>query len=155
HPDLDYKPNLGFLYTYLQQDGYEWAMSGFNSPFEAKTYGLIFEGLAKELGQDDPFNPFTNMHIFNIYGGFNPLNNVALSLDFYYFLLDEKITAPDGKKSKDDAGMEFDSQIDYQFNQNLNTFFGGGVYIPGDATEEVFGEDDQAYYLRAGVKVTF
>lgn len=155
HPHVNLSPNVGLLYSYLQQDGLANSMSGFAAPFEGKTYGSIFEGLNKKLSRVNPFNPFTNMHVFNVYGGFNPLDDVALSLDFYYFLLDEKLALPNGQKTKDDAGIEIDSQIDYRFNRNLNTFFGGGVFIPGEATEELMGDDDQAYFVRAGIKVSF
>ena len=130
-------------------------MTGFVSPFEGKTYGMAFEGFAKQLAQANSYNPFTNMHVLNVYGGINPMNDVALSLDFYYFLLDERLDSPKGKKTKDHAGVEIDSQIDYHFNQNLKTFLGGGVFIPGNAAEEMFGDDDQSYFVRAGVKVSF
>jgi len=155
HPQIAYDPNAGLIYTYLQQDGLEDTMSGFASPFEGKTYGMIFEGLSKEMSPTSPYNPLTNMHILNLYGGFNPLNDLSLSLDFYYFQLDDPLAFLSGQKTDNNAGMEFDSQIDYQLNSNLKTFFGGGVFIPGDALEDLRGSDDQAYFLRAGIKVSF
>lgn len=123
HTNGDYNPNIGFIYTFLQEDG----AYGFWSPFEGKTYGQIFEGIAKLYG----VSPFTNMHVFNLNGGFEPMENVAWTADFFYFLLDD-----DDLIGEDDGGFEIDTQIDYRFNDNLTTFLGGGVYVPGDAPED-------------------
>lgn len=155
HPQISYNPNAGLIYTYLQQEGMDETMSGFASPFEGKTYGMIFEGISKQLSLTSPYNPLTNMHVFNLYGGFNPLDDLVLSLDFYYFQLDDPLALVSGQRTDKNAGMEFDSQIDYQLNPNLKTFFGGGVFIPGDSLEDIRGNDDQAYFVRAGVKVSF
>ncbi len=149
HPGLEYNPNVGFIFTFLQQDGADNAMDGFNSPFEGKTYGLIAEGLMKTL----PGNPFTNMMVFNLNGGFEPMEDVAWTMDFYYFLMQEDVTF--NNKSDDDGGLEFDTQVDYRFNDNLTTFLGGGIYLPGNALENAYGKDDEAYFFRTGVKVAF
>ncbi|NPU99620.1 MAG: alginate export family protein [Candidatus Omnitrophica bacterium] len=150
HPGLEYNPNVGFIYTFLQQDGDYWR--GFSSPFEGKTYGLLFEGLAKVVPTGGAgYVDFTNMHVFNVNGGFEPMQDVAWTLDFYYFLLEDDINL----NISDDVGFEIDSQIDYRFNDNLTTFLGGGVYIPGDAVDDWLGTDDEAYFFRTGVKVAF
>ncbi len=160
HPGLEYNPNVGIIYTFLQQDGDAW--TGFSSPFEGKTYGLLFEGVGKyvSLGQSaiaealtgnkTPVS-FTNMHVFNLNGGFEPMEDVAWTMDFYYFLLQDDL----GLNISDDAGFEVDTQVDYRFNDNLTTFLGGGIYIPGDAIEDAFGDADEAYFFRTGVKVAF
>mgnify|MGYP000852738842 CR=1 FL=1 len=160
HPGLEYNPNVGFIYTFLQQDSDLW--NGFSAPFEGKTYGLLFEGLAKyvSVGQNLIGAPsqiaFTNMHVFNLNGGFEPMEDVAWTLDFYYFLLQDDL----GLNISDDAGFEVDTQVDYRFNDNLTTFLGGGVYIPGDSVDELYnaaglGDADEAYFFRTGVKVAF
>ena len=154
HPNLILNPNIGLLYSFLQQDGLENSMSGFSSPFKGKVYGELFEGLARFMDRGGNVNPFTNMHILNFSGGFEPVKDIALSLDLYFFFLDEELAALAGD-TDEDAGFEIDSQIDYQFNDNLRTFFGGGVFIPGDAVEEIFLNDDEAYFVRAGFKVSF
>ncbi len=154
HPNLNLRPNFGLLYTFLQQDGLDHSMSGFSSPFKGKVYGELFEGLTRFMDRGGNVNPFTNMHVLNFSGGFEPVNDIALSLDLYFFFLDEEIDALTST-SDEDAGFEIDSQIDYQFNDNLRTFFGGGVFIPGDAVEEIFMDDDEAYFFRAGFKVSF
>lgn len=150
HPGLEYNPNVGLIYTFLQQDGDSW--TGFSAPFEGKTYGLLFEGFAKIVPASiaSPVS-FTNMHVFNLNGGFEPMEDVAWTLDFYYFLLQDDL----GLNISDDAGFEVDTQVDYRFNDNLTTFLGGGVYIPGDAVDDWLGTDDEAYFFRTGVKVAF
>lgn len=150
HPGLEYNPNIGLIYTFLQQDGDTWA--GFSSPFEGKTYGLLFEGFAKVVpaGLGSPV-AFTNMHVINVNGGFEPMQDVAWTMDFYYFLLQDDM----GLDISDDAGFEIDTQVDYRFNDNLTTFLGGGVFLPGGAIDDALGTDDEAYFFRTGVKVAF
>ncbi len=151
HPESDLNPNVGFIYTYLQQDGANGTMSGFSAPFEGKTYGIMAEGLMKTL---DGINPFTNMHVFNLNGGLQPTERLAWTLDLYFFLLDEEQST--GTTSEDDGGVEMDTQVDYLFNKHLRTFVGGGVYFPGDALKAAYAnQDDDAFFLRAGIKVQF
>jgi len=151
HPVCQWSPNAGFIYTFLQQDGAEGTMNGFASPFEGKTYGIAAEGLMKTF---DGINPFTNMHVFNLNSAVKPAEDWALSVDLYYFLLDEAMQRS-GKK-RDDGGLELDAQADYLITDNVRSFVGGGVYFPGEAAEEInAGNDDDAYFLRAGIKVRF
>jgi hypothetical protein len=144
HPDTDYNPNIGIIYTLLQEDNNG---NGFASPYEAKTYGLLAEGIVKTTV---PSGNFTNMNVFNLNGGLEFTDNVAGTLDLYYFLLDE-----DNATNDDDGGIEIDGQIDYRFSDNLTTFLGGGVLFPGDALENGAGNDDAAYFIRTGFKVNF
>ncbi|MBD3265214.1 hypothetical protein GF373_00970, partial [bacterium] len=145
HPEYNMNPNIGFIYTYLQEDN----GSGFIAPFDGKTFGMIHEGLYKVY---NGAGGFTNSHVFNVNGGFEPMQDVAWTADFFYFMADDDIAGT----NEDDGGFEIDSQIDYQFNEYLRTFLGGGVYFPGDAAEAAFGNnDDQAYFFRTGMKVNF
>ncbi len=154
HPNVDREPNIGVIYTFLQQDGNDNVPSGFSAPFEGKTYGLIAEGLTKTYGGPGAVNPFTNMHVINVNGGMLLTDSVAWTADFYYFLMQDDIVI--GNQAEDDGGFEFDTQVDYRFNDNLTTFLGGGVFFPGDAPEAAAGgNDDEAYFVRAGVKVDF
>jgi len=157
HPGFDYNPNVGFIYTFLEQDGDDTSMTGFSPPFEGKTYGLLADGLIKtinqRLGASAPI-AFTNMHVFNVNGGWEPMENVAWTVDFYYFLLQEELRL--GEQDEDDGGFEIDSQIDYRYNDYLTAFVGGGVFFPGDVLEELYGNnDDEAFFFRAGMKVAF
>ena len=158
HPDMEYKPNVGLIYTFLEQDDAVKGVhtnTGFFAPFNGKTYGLIAEGIMKTEGGLAQLCQFTNMHVLNLNGGLQPMEKVAWTLDFYYFLLNEK--APSATlAAKTDGGFEFDTQVDYQFNDNLTTFLGGGVYVPGEIfTKLVPKLNDEAYFFRAGMKVKF
>jgi len=144
HPDVNYKPNVGFIYTYLQGDTDKGVLGGFEAPFEGKTFGLLYEGLAKFYG----LGYFSNTNVFNLNGGFEPFQNIAWTADLYYYLMDEE-----NPISKDeDGGFEIDSQVDYKFNDNLTTFLGGGMLFPGDG---LLLNSDDAYFFRTGVKVKF
>ena len=155
HPDVNYKPNIGFIYTFLQGEQDKGFTSGFSSPFEGKTFGLLYEGLAKCYGLDADA-AFNNTSVFNLNGGFEPMQNIAWTADLYYFMINDKF----GWKN-DDGGFEVDSQVDYKFNDNLTTFLGGGILFPGDATKDVlsavngFKSDEDAMFFRTGVKVKF
>jgi len=151
HPDVDRDPNIGLLYSFLQQDGVDGTMSGFAAPYSGKTYGLIASGLFKWV---NPQWFFSNMHVINLNGGMLLSEKVAWTADFYYFMLQDEVT--DGVNEEDDGGFEFDTQVDYAFNDNLTTFLGGGIFLPGNAPELMYGDnDDEAYFFRAGVKVNF
>ncbi len=148
HPDMQYNPNVGILYTYFEGDN----GSGFASPFEAKTYGLLGEGFVRSTFGG---GTFTNMNVLNVYGGMEFSENIAGTLDFYYYLLDDDITTVGGL-SEDNGGFEIDGQIDYIVNSNMTAFLGGGLLIPSDAFElAVGGNDDEAYFIRTGFKVNF
>ncbi|HPA46074.1 MAG TPA: alginate export family protein, partial [bacterium] len=124
-------------------------------PFEAKTYGQIADSFV-----------FTNAHIFHLTGGVEFNEQWGLDADWYYFLLDEDedISQPEltgfrgwGAAEDDDLGFELDVQLNYAFNESLGTFVGGGIFWPGDAIEEMSptGDDDEAFFIRTGVKVAF
>lgn len=146
HPDMAYNPNIGIMYTLFQEDN----GAGFNSPFEGKTYGLLAEGFVRSTFGG---GAFTNMNVFNVYGGMEFTDNVAATLDLYYFLLDEGTLATG---NEDDGGFEVDAQVDYLINNNMTAFLGGGILLPSDAFENAAGgNDDEAYFVRTGFKVNF
>lgn len=148
HPDMAYNPNIGVMYTLFSEDN----GSGFSSPFEGKTYGVLGEGFVRSTAIGG-FGSFTNMNVINVYGGLEFTDKVAGTLDLYYFLLDDDFPAVAGD---DDGGFEVDAQIDYLVNNNMSAFLGGGVLIPSDAFENAAGgNDDEAYFVRTGFKVNF
>jgi len=160
HPDMAYKPEIGFIYTWLQGDednvpgAQDEDFEGAYLPFEGKVYGEIANSFI-----------FTNAHIFHITTGVDFNEQWGLDADWYYFLMDqdEDIVQPDlagrgwGVAEDDDLGFEVDVQLNYAFNESVATFVGGGVFWPGDAIEGMSAtrEDDEAYFIRAGVKVAF
>lgn len=153
HPDMNYNPNVGFMFTYLDEDQNG---LGFVSPYEGKTFGQLAEGVVKLASlQNSGLAAFTNMMVFNLNGGMEFSENVAGSLDLYYFLMPEEVVNVGTGQRDDDGGFEFDGQIDYRFNDNLTSFLGGGVLFPGGALEDATGEDDEAFFVRTGMKVQF
>lgn len=160
HPDMDYSPEIGFIYTYLDGDdknlpaGGRDDFDGIYFPFEAKTYGQIADSFV-----------FTNVHIFHVNGGVAFNDQWSMDADWYYFLLDEKSGSTTqlsrlprawGAANDKDLGFELDLQLNYVFNENVATFLGGGVFWPGDAIEDMSGgADDEAYFIRTGLKVAF
>ncbi len=146
HPAIDYEPNIGFIYTYLAEDNNG---LGFYAPYEGKTFGLITEGLVK---WGNGLGVFTNMHVFNLNGGILLNEDLAWTLDLYYLMLEED----NFYNNNQEVGFEVDTQFDYRFNDNLTTFLGGGIFLPDDAAEFMAGNnDDEAVFVRAGMKVNF
>jgi hypothetical protein len=141
--DADYNPFLAFTYVYESgdddpaDDDYETYLS----LFENRTYGEIF----------DPWTS-SNIHIFNLGGGFDINEELAFSAQYYYFMLDEE----DAWGADDEeAGHEIDAYLDYQFSEETSAMVAAGVFMPEDAVEDRFGDDDAAWFVRAGVKVEF
>ncbi len=155
HPEYDMNPNIGFIYTWLEGDennvpgalNQDEDFDGFISLFEDKTYGEILD-------------PNSNVHIFHVSGGLDLNESWSLCSDWYYFLLDEDgndvtMLGFANPADDDDLGFEWDLQLDYQFNEEVGAFAGGGVFWPGDGAEDLAGSDDEAYFFRTGVKVVF
>lgn len=140
--DSEYQPMIGLTYVYKSgDDGDDDDFEQYLSLFENRTYGEIFETYAR-IG---------NLHIFNLYGGFNLSEDVAVSMKYYYFMAAED----EMYNGEDEIGHEFDAYVDYKFTEEVAAMFAAGLFLPEDAVEEVFGKDDMAWFARAGVKVEF
>ncbi|MBE7558586.1 alginate export family protein [bacterium] len=175
HPDADYNPGLGFMYTFLSGDedlAEQADFDGFFAPFEGKVYGEIADVYVK-----------TNMHVFNLYGGLDLTDSVRLSSALYYFLLhdEDEATILPGQYSTigpvspvtftddDGLGWEWDVMLDYMFSEEVSAQLAAGIFFPGDAIEgsytgfqnalgQKIGElnaDDEAVFFRGAVKVKF
>lgn len=175
HPDHAQNPGIGFMYTFLDGDDdllENRDFDGFWAPFEGKKYGEIADVYVK-----------TNMHVFNLYGGFDITDQVRLSSALYYFRLQDvdsatllpgqystigpvwPATFTDDKK----LGWEWDVYLDYQFSEEVSAQLAAGIFFPGDAIEgsytgsknalgQKIGElnsDDEAVFFRGAVKVKF
>jgi hypothetical protein len=138
--DSEYQPMIGLTYVYKSgDDDGDSDFETYLSLFENRTYGEIFETYAR-LG---------NLHVFNLYGGFNLSEDVAVSMKYYYFMADRNYNAK--TKSVTNSTLSVDSK----FTEEVAAMFAAGLFMPEDAVEEVFGEDDMAWFARAGVKVEF
>lgn len=157
HPDLDYAPEVGFVYTYLSgdDDPMDDDMESFTAPFENKGYGMIADAFV-----------FTNSHVFHLDAGCDLTEDLSLDTDWFYFLLAEEdagiaslggdaFVVPVGVVDDDELGWEVDVQLDYEYSENIDAFLGAAVFFPGDAVEDALGDDDEALFIRTGVKVAF
>ncbi len=162
HPDHDLNPELGFIYTFQSGGDDPEDVEYYTAPFEGKGYGMIADNFT-----------FTNTHVFHIDGDIDLAEDVRLRTDWYYFLLDDDdqriqslggdaFTALDplgvliaDTPSDDSLGWEVDAQIDYTYSENVDAFVGAGIFFPEDAVEDAVGSDDEAYFIRTGVKVAF
>jgi hypothetical protein len=164
HPENEYNPDIGFIYTFLQGDGNNLGaldedFDGILLPYEGKTYGEIANSFV-----------FSNAHVFHLTAGADLNEQWSLSSDWYYLLLDEDVGNSATQLSllprpawnvvrpeeDDELGWEWDLQLNYTFSEAVGAFAGGGVFWPGDAVEEMNGgDDDEAYFFRTGMKVTF
>ncbi|MFH1741808.1 MAG: alginate export family protein, partial [bacterium] len=144
HPDMDYNPEIGFIYTWLEGDDnnpMDEDFEGFGAVFENKYYGQIANDFVN-----------TNAHIFHLTAGADLNEQWSLDSDWYYFLLDEDDTfhlegTLPGLAKNDDLGFEWDLQLNYTFNESVGAFGGAGVFFPGDAIDDLtMGCDDEAYF---------
>lgn len=140
--ESDYNPWIGFTYVFLSGDddlGDE-DMDAFVPLFENRTYGEILDGFTS-----------SNAHVFNLSGGFNISPELSLYGKYYYIMAaEDEVYGGD-----DQIGHEFDAYLDYTITEEATAMLAGGFVSPGDALENVMGEDDSAYFVRAGVKVEF
>jgi hypothetical protein len=154
HPDHDLNPELGFIYTFQSGGSDPQDVEFYTAPFEAKGYGMIADNFT-----------FSNTHVFHIDGDIDLAEDVRLETDWYYFLLDDDDQAIQTlggdafvgalAPSDDSLGWEVDAQIDYTYSENVDAFVGAGIFVPDDAVDDAVGSDDEAYFIRTGVKVAF
>jgi len=144
--DNEYNPFIGFTYVFQSgDDDYDDDFETYIPLFENRVYGEIF----------DPYT-WGNLHIFNLYGGFDLSEDVALAAKYYYFLAVEKEDMMYGWDDES-LGHEFDVYLDYQFSEETSAMLAAGVLIPDDGIDDTFagGDADMAWFVRAGVKVEF
>jgi hypothetical protein len=139
--DAEYNPWVSLTYVLLSGDNDADDFEIFLPFAENRTYGEIGDLFAS-----------TNLHITNLAGGIDINEDVALSLQYYYFHAFDEDTIWGGE---DDIGHEFDVYLDYQFSEETSAVLAGGFLIPDDAIEGAYGDDDDAWFVRAGVKVEF
>lgn len=143
--DAEYNPYIGATYVFMSGDDGKSSskMKNYLPLFANRTYGEIF----------DPWTNYGNMHIFNLAGGFDLNEDIALGAKYYYFLAHKDWYYGEGSRS-DNLGHELDVYLDYQFSRETKAVLASGFFVPEKAVKEVYG-DDAAWFVRAGVKVEF
>lgn len=142
--DAEYNPWVGLTYVYLSgdDDAMDSDEEDFTAPFQNRTYGEIADPLVS-----------CNAHIFNLAGGFDVNEDVAVSAKYYYLMAAED----EQYGGEDKIGHEVDAFLDYQFSEETTATLAAGFFAPGDAVEKGMAgrSDDTAWFVRAGVKVEF
>lgn len=140
--DAEYNPFVGFTVVYMSgDDDNDGDIETYDPLFINRTYGEIF----------DPFTEWGNIFIFNLSGGFDVSEDIAIGAKGYYFMADEE----EMWGNDDDLGWEVDLYLDYQFSEETKAILSAGCFIPEDGVEDYFGKDDTAFYVRGGVEVEF
>jgi hypothetical protein len=140
--ESDYNPWIEFTYVFESGDDdlEDGDIDAFIPLFENRTYGEILDGFTS-----------SNVHVFNLGGGFNITPELSLYGKYYYIMAaEDQVYGED-----DEIGHEFDAYLDYTITEEATAMLAGGFVSPGDAIEYLYGEDDSAYFVRAGVKVEF
>lgn len=155
-----YSPMLSGSYTYLSGDKYlnsGRTVHGWDPMFEDQNGGTIFNKIFKA----------TNYQLINGGVSMKPMDDLKVSLDAYYLMLNRKYTDPAtgiylsgntndptykmvGKKA---LGWEWEAGVCYDYTEDVQFGLTGGIFMPGAA----FSSDnrDAAKQVMGSMKVTF
>ncbi|MCX5712858.1 MAG: alginate export family protein, partial [Candidatus Omnitrophica bacterium] len=158
-----YVPMVGASYTYLSGDKYlgiNKTTHGWDPMFEDQNGGTIFNKIFKA----------TNYQLFSGSVSAKPMDDLKLSLDAYYLMLNERYTQPAfgtpinlsgvngdpllyqmlGRKA---LGWEMEAGITYDYTEDVQFGLTGGVFTPGAA----FSSENRnaAKQVMGSMKVTF
>jgi hypothetical protein len=163
-PKVKYMPTIGGSYTYLSGDKYRSVNDtsrGWNPMFEDQSGGTLFN---KILG-------FSNCQLFNLNGSLRPMEDVKLTLDYYYLRLINPYTsvatttAPvtlSGvlgdptyrmKSGKRSLGNEVDLNLTYDYTEDVQFGLSSGAFIPAGAFDKA--NKKTASQFIGSMKVTF
>ncbi len=149
--DAEYNPWVGLTYVYLSGDDDpaddDW--EAYVAPFMNRTYGEI----ADIYVTNDLDVVIGGAHIFNLAAGLEVNEDVAVSAKYYYLMAAED----DPYAGEDKIGHELDAFLDYTFSEETTATVAAGVFLPDDAAQYIkeTNQDDEAWFVRAGVKVEF
>jgi hypothetical protein len=150
---VTWMPRLELEYAFFSgdDDPFDEDVDTFNRLFSDVHYGELNLGGNLDGGM-------TNMHVFR--GGVSvaPAEKLAVSADFYYFLLaeDEGVVLGNGlANGEDNVGWELDLTADYQYTEDLNLRAGWALFSPDDAVDEAFGSDDTEDYVYVQALLVF
>ena len=165
--DAKFKPVVRLAYHYFS--GEEVANLGDQESwiptFEDQTLGIIADRMqnsivsgADQAGGDAPHGASTNMHIINLGGSIEPIDDVSLSVDWYNYTLAEENDSSGGLgatssafTNDDDYGDEVDVVLAYDYTEDV-TFNGTfAVFSPGNAWDS--DAQDTAIQGTGGVTV--
>lgn len=153
-PDVTWRPTIGLAWTYGQGDNEDLG-DNFYEFFEYDYYGYLFSPAV------------TNIHIINANLIVEPIEKLALILDYYHYLQDEELARIVGDPFQDNGGVsavtngtettlgnEVDVIAEYDYTEDVSTQLYLAWFWPGDAYDGTTGEDD-AYEVRGEIIVSF
>lgn len=159
--DRKFTPSLGGSYTYLSGDKYQSTnrtYAGWDAMFEDQAGGTLFN---KIVG-------YSNAQLYNVNGSLKPSDDVKVSLNYYYLLLNQPFTVnaaavilsgvpndPTYNMNPDNTelGHEVDLGLTYDYTEDVQLGLNGGAFIPGHAFDSA--NNDIASQVIGSMKVTF
>ncbi|MCX5697552.1 MAG: alginate export family protein [Candidatus Omnitrophica bacterium] len=166
-PDKKLKPSVGGSYTFLSGEKYQSekkSYRGWDPMYEDQAGGTLFN---KILG-------YSNAQLFNVNGSVKPMDDVTMSLNYYYLRLvkaypdvsdaGSKPTAVhmngvtgdptyDMAPHKSSLGQEVDLAMIYNYTEDVQFGLSGGAFVPGNAFSKT--NRDTAKQVIGSMKVTF
>lgn len=159
--DMRYTPKIGLMFSYLSgdDDKTDKKHNGWDPLFEDQSAGEIINILF----------PNSNSMTIKAYGSMKPREDITLGLAYIYTKLAQRLdgttytppisvwSASENTYSIDRnesyLGSEIDAYALYDYTEDVQIKLSGAWFIPGDFFRG--DNDDVAYSLRAGIKVTF
>jgi len=172
--DNEYEPAIKLCYNYRSgakedKDPYD---TGITSDMEAwlplyedQTNGLVADYLFSGVNN----GVSSNCHIISLGGSIKPMEDLTIALDWFHYILDEKLVASDGASythfdadtvgssvtmnDDDNFGDEIDLALTYDYSEDVVIGLQVGYFMPGDAFNTA--NDDEALEVIGSVAVSF
>jgi len=160
-----YLPTLGVNYTVLSGDPYQSRSKhyrGWDPMFEDQSGGTLFNKIFAA----------SNCQVLNVAGSMQPLEDVKLTLDYYYLRLIKAYRIENGllvdrmnltgvfgdptyvmKAGKKNAGTEIDAAVIYDYTEDVQLGLSYAAFMPGNAFTDPNSETAQQ--VIGSMKVTF
>jgi hypothetical protein len=160
-PDKKFTPAINGSYTYLSGDKYRNmgdTYRGWDPMFKDQNSGTLFN---KILG-------YSNCQVFNVGGSIVPLEDIKVSLGYYYLLLNRPFTneaqrlvlsgVPNDPRYRMRPGakhlaQEIDLGVTYDYTEDVQFGLNGGLFLPGNAFDA--DKRQNASQVIGSMKVTF
>ena len=139
--DSPVRPFIGFEYNYASGDDASTLdkNEGFVSPYGSTS---DFLGIMNVKGWAD-------VTALRFAGGFMPVENLDVSLDFFIFTLAEEV------EGEDAIGNEIDIKLDYALNEDVDLEGGFGMFSYDEASADYVEPGDSEYFAWAGARLEF
>jgi hypothetical protein len=160
-PDIEITPVLSGSYTYLSGDQYQSDSDnyrGWDPMFEDQSGGTLYN---KILG-------YSNAQLFNVNGSFVPMEDVRVTMKYWYLLLNRPFTnvataatltgvAGDPtyimNADQKQLGQEIDLVLTYDYTEDVQFMLNTGLFLPGKAFNSA--NDKEATQVIGSMKVSF